>query len=114
MKNCPLCAHEYYDEARRCPDCEYDFPADGPAAPPEESDVASALGKIARGEDPGTGPAASLAERIDALFRDADDDPNELWRRSPQRLRHVSEYEMALRLRDAWKKSQASKPREGR
>ena len=97
MKNCPMCGHEYYDEATWCPDCEYDFPTNAPAAPPSEEEIASALERLACEEDPGAGPAASIAERIDALYRVADGDPNDLWKRSTEHLKHVGEYETAVR-----------------
>ncbi len=103
MKNCPLCGHEYYDEAKWCPECAYDFPAGPAAAPPSMEEVAKALEKVAMGSDPGSGPAASVAARIDELFRAAEEDPNRIWKLSPEHLHHVAEYEMAVSLLDHWK-----------
>ena len=103
MKNCPLCGHEYYDEARWCPECECDFPAGSAAEPPSLEQVAKALENVATGEDAGSGPAATMAERIDRLFRSAGEEPNRIWKLSPEHLLHVTEYEMAVSLIAHWK-----------
>lgn len=101
MKNCPLCGHEYYDEAKWCPECEYDFPAGAPQPPPDRDEIVAALERIAAGESP-AGAAAAVAERLDALYREAGDDPNALWKLSVEHLRSAREYELALELKDPW------------
>ncbi|GEM_PF-6197156 len=104
MKNCPLCGHEYYDEAKRCPDCEYGFP-DGPAAPaPDEESIAAALEKTAAGEEVAD-EAGRIAARLQALYEEAEDDLNQLWRRSVEHLRSAQEYGMAVKLWERWKRA---------
>jgi hypothetical protein len=103
MKNCPLCAAEYYDEAKWCPDCEYDFPAGAPTPPPDADDIWRSLERLSDDGEPDEGPAAAIAERIADLYREADGDANVLWKRSPEFLKTAEEYALAKRLFDRWK-----------
>lgn len=108
MKNCPACGHEYYDEAKWCPDCEIDLPAGAAEPPPDDESVAAALEKLASGQEAG-GASGAIAGRLDALYREADD-ADGLWRRSVDHLRNAREYELAVRLWSRWKDA---KPRGG-
>ena len=103
MKNCPLCATEYYDEAKWCPDCEYDFPSGTPAPPPGLEEIWSAIEKQSRDLDIPEGPAASIAERITELYFASEGNENDVWKRSPEFLKSAGEYEIASRLLNRWK-----------
>jgi len=103
MKNCPLCATEYYDEAKWCPDCEYDFPSGTPAPPPGSEEIWSAIEKQSRNLDIPEGPAASIAERITELYLASEGNENDVWKRSPEFLKSAGEYEIATRLLERWK-----------
>ncbi len=102
MKNCPLCATEYYDEAKWCPDCEYDFPAGPAAAPPDTDEIWRELERVANEQETGDGAAAAMAGRIADLYREADGKTHEIWRLSPEFLKNADEYDMAKRLFDRW------------
>ncbi len=103
MKNCPLCATEYYEEAKWCPDCEYDFPAGAPAAPPNAEEIWREFERISGDGEPDDGPAGAMAGRIADLYREADGNANDVWRLSPEFLKNADEYDMAKRLFDRWK-----------
>ena len=87
MKNCPLCATEYYDEVKWCPECEYDFPSGAPAPPPGSEEIWSAMEKQSRDLDIPEGPAASIAERITELYLASEGNENDIWKRSPEFLK---------------------------
>ena len=105
MKNCPLCGHEYYDEANWCPECEYDFPAGEATAPPTPEEVATVLAQLEAHEAPTNEAAVAVARRISELFRAAGEDANRLWRLSTDHLTHVREYEMAVALWGNWRQA---------
>mgnify|MGYP003316423744 CR=1 FL=1 len=110
MKNCPLCATEYYDEAKWCPDCEYDFPAGPPAPPPNIDDIWKAIEDLLEGSEHQGDPANAVAERIVDLYREADDNVNEIWKRSPEFLNSADEYDIASKLLPRWKKANKTAP----
>jgi hypothetical protein len=103
MKNCPLCATEYYDEVKWCPECEYDFPSGAPAPPPGSEEIWSAMEKQSRDLDIPEGPAASIAERITELYLASEGNENDIWKRSPEFLKSAGEYDIATKLFDRWK-----------
>ena len=108
MKNCPLCATEYYDEAKWCPDCEYDFPSGAPAPPPTSEEIWSTIEKKSRDLDLPEGPATSIAERITDLYLATEGIENDVWKRSPEFLKSAEEYEIASKLLDRWKQENST------